>query len=306
MANRSMVGLAAKGLTAVLMLAGAGVAEAAPPRCENITVEEMRRNCFERVERCEPLKTAAERDECYRGTKPNPSPNANPNPNAGPNGPIRLTRPDAAAGSPPPPPPPPPAGAPSPAPSARPAPVPAPPPPPPPGAAPPPPPAPPPPAPVVVRPNQPPVIAAPPPVPQPAPRAEPAPAPVVVRPAPPVPVAPTATAPVPRPPQGNGLETVRGFYEALAQADGARANGFLVPEKRNAGAYEIASLSRFYGAMREPLTLLSADPIGPDSFRVRYHYVYVNGRVCDGGAEVTLSRREGAPLIERIKALNGC
>ncbi|MBP2316423.1 hypothetical protein [Azospirillum soli] len=282
MAYRLMMGLAA-----VMLLAGTGMAEAAPPRCENITVEDMRRNCFERVERCEPLKSAAERDECYRGTKPNANANASSNMNssAAQNGPIRLTRPDAAAGSAPPPPPAPPPA----------------------------------PAPVVVRPNQPPVIASPPPVPQaipqPAPKAEPVPAPVpapvVVRPAPPVPVSPAAVAPAPRPPQGNGiqgtgLDAVRGFYDALAQADGARANGFLVPEKRNSGAYEITSLSRFYGAMREPLRLLSADPIGPDAFRVRYHYVYVNGRVCDGGAEVTLSRREGALLIERIKALNGC
>ena len=277
MADRSMMGLAA-----AMLLAGTGVAGAAPPRCENITVEDMRRNCFERVERCEPLKSAAERDACYRGTKP--SANADVNSNAGQNGPIRLTRPDAAAGSAPPPPPPP---APPPAAAPPPSPPPAPPP-------------------VVVRPNQPPVMASPPPVPKAEPAPGPMPAPVVVRPAPPVPVAPA-----PRPPQGpgiqgNGLDAVRGFYEALAQADGARANGFLVPEKRNSGAYEIASLSRFYGAMREPLRLLSADPLGPDAFRVRYHYVYVNGRVCDGAAEVTLSRREGAPLIERIKALNGC
>ena len=150
-------------------------------------------------------------------------------------------------------------------------------------------------------------MASPPPVPKADPAPAPLPAPVVVRPAPP----PAPPVPAPRPPQGNriertALDAVRGFYEALAQADGARANGFLVPEKRNSGAYEIASLSRFYGAMREPLRLLSAVPLGPDAFRVRYHYVYVNGRVCDGAAEVTLSRREGAPLIERIKALNGC
>ena len=112
--------------------------------------------------------------------------------------------------------------------------------------------------------------------------------------------------PVPRAPQGDGVEVVRGFYEALAQADGARANAFLLPDKRNTGAYEIASLTRFYANMREPLRLLSAEPMGSDLVRVRYHYVYVNGRVCDGGAEVALSRREGAALIERIKALNGC
>ncbi|WP_448207402.1 hypothetical protein [Azospirillum sp. sgz302134] len=313
MANRSMLaGLA--GFTGVWVLAGSALA--APPRCENITVEDLRRACIERAERCEPLKTAAERDDCYRGRAQKAA-------EAPTNGPIRLT-PNAAPPAAPAPAtvqapaaapvsPPPPVSAQQ-APVANPRPVPPPPPPPPPSA--------PPPAssaPVVVRPGQPPAVATPAPIPQPAPNADPAPLPKVVRPAPPPPP-PTVTAPIPAPvvsvPRpapvpslgsvSDGLEAVRGFYAALAQADGARANDFLVPEKRNSGAYEIASMSRYYANMREPVRLLAADPLGPDAVRVRYHYVYVNGRVCDGAAEVSLSRRDGRPLIERIKALNGC
>jgi len=303
MANRSMP-LVLAGLTGVCMLVGAGAAQAAPPRCENITVDDLRQACIERVARCEPLKSAAERDECYRGRTPKTADGAAA-------GPIKLT-PNAA-----PVPTAPKAASPAPSaaqvPAASPAPVPTPPPP-----------APPPPAStaVVVRPGQPPIMATPAPIPQPAPKvdpaqvspplpttAAPAPLPKVVRPAP-VPVAPAAVpatvVPPPRPTPGDGLDAVRGFYEALAQADGARANEFLVPEKRNSGAYEIGAMSRYYGNMREPVRLIAAEPMGNDGARVRYHYVYVNGRTCDGAAEVFLSRRDGRPLIERIRALNGC
>lgn len=335
MAIRSrLLGLA--GVTGVWLLAGAGVAQAAPPHCENITVDDLRQACMERAARCEPLKSAAERDECYRGRvlKTAETSPTNGATNGGTtNGPIRLTPnggqspAPAAPASPPPAASPAPASPPSKAPVVNPAPVPPPPPPPPPPqvqpqvpsqVAPP----------VVVRPGQPPAVTTPAPIPQPVPKADPAQnpsgsnphiqrapadAPKVVRPAPPPAAAAPAAPPpapavaAPRPAPGDGLETVRGFYEALAQADGARANNFLVPEKRNSGAYEVGSMSRYYGNMREPLRLLAAEPMAGDGVRVRYHYVYANGRVCDGSAEVSLSRRDGGrPLIERIRALNGC
>ncbi|WP_247883337.1 hypothetical protein [Azospirillum brasilense] len=99
---------------------------------------------------------------------------------------------------------------------------------------------------------------------------------------------------------------VRAFYEALGQADAARANTYVVPEKRGSGAYDIASMSRFYGSMSVPIRLLAAEPIGRDAVRVRYHYVHVSGRACDGAAEVALAERGGLALIERIRALNDC
>ncbi len=323
MANRSMrmalMGLA--GTAGAWILAGAGVAQAAPPHCENITVDDLRQACIERVARCEPLKSAAERDDCYRGRSPKAA-------DAGAaSGPIRLTPNTGSAPAKAPP-----AATPAPAPVpvpaapvvAAPTPV-------------PPPPSPPPQAqptvlapapapvrtqaapPVVVRPGQPPAATAPAPIPQPSAKADPAQipqpprppaeAPKAVRTSPalaPAPV-PAAVAAPPRPVPGDGMDAVRGFYEALAQADGARANGFLVPEKRNSGAYEVGSMSRYYANMREPLRLIAAEPMGADAARVRYHYVYANGRVCDGAAEVSLSRRDGGrPLIERIRALNGC
>lgn len=140
----------------------------------------------------------------------------------------------------------------------------------------------------VVRPGQP--AANPASIPQPAASADPA----------------QIHPPTPRPQPTDGVAAVRAFYDALGQADAARANTYVIPEKRGSGAYDIASMNRFYGNMREPVRLLAAEPIGRDAVRVRYHYVYVNGRVCDGAAEVALAERDGLALIERIKALNDC
>ncbi|WP_247895288.1 hypothetical protein [Azospirillum brasilense] len=140
----------------------------------------------------------------------------------------------------------------------------------------------------VVRPGQP--AANPASIPQPVPSADPA----------------QSHPPTPRPQPTDGVAAVRAFYDALGQADAARANTYVIPEKRGSGAYDIASMTRFYGNMSVPVRLLAAEPIGRDTVRVRYHYVYVNGRVCDGAAEVALAERDGLALIERIKALNGC
>ncbi|MGY0713845.1 hypothetical protein [Azospirillum argentinense] len=104
----------------------------------------------------------------------------------------------------------------------------------------------------------------------------------------------------------DGVAAVRAFYDALGQADAARANTYVIPEKRGSGAYDIASMNRFYGNMSVPVRLLAAEPIGRNAVRVGYHYVYVNGRNCDGAAEVALAERDGLALIERIRALNDC
>lgn len=140
----------------------------------------------------------------------------------------------------------------------------------------------------VVRPGQPVANSAS--IPQPAPSADPA----------------QFDPPEPRPQPTDRVAAVRAFYDALGQADAARANTYVIPEKRGSGAYDIASMTRFYGNMSVPVRLLAAEPIGKDAVRVRYHYVHVSGRVCDGAAEVALAQRNGLALIERIKALNDC
>jgi hypothetical protein len=100
------------------------------------------------------------------------------------------------------------------------------------------------------------------------------------------------------------LAVVQDFYSALGSADGARASGDVVPEKRS-GNYAAAALSRYYGSMREPVRLISATVAG-DTVAVRYAYVFANGRACDGAATVAVTARNGQALIAGIRALNGC
>ena len=107
-------------------------------------------------------------------------------------------------------------------------------------------------------------------------------------------------------PDGNpqALAVVQDFYSALGSADGVRASGDVVPEKRS-GNYAAAALSRFYRSMSQPMQLTSATVAG-DTVAVRYDYVYANGRACDGAANVFVTTRNGQALISSIQALNGC
>jgi hypothetical protein len=102
------------------------------------------------------------------------------------------------------------------------------------------------------------------------------------------------------------LAVVEGFYAALARGDGQQANEFLVPEKRNQGAFEIAAMTRFYSAMSEPLRVIGVGRPDPLVVRVQYAYAHQSGRRCDGVADVTVHRVGGRALIERIRALSGC
>lgn len=119
----------------------------------------------------------------------------------------------------------------------------------------------------------------------------------------PPPVQPQPAQPAPR---DEVLAVVEGFYAALARGDGRQANEFLVPEKRNQGAFEIASMTRFYSAMSEPLRVTGVGRPDPLVVRVQYAYVHQSGRRCDGVADVTVHRVGGRALIERIRALSGC
>ena len=106
---------------------------------------------------------------------------------------------------------------------------------------------------------------------------------------------------------GDGaLAAVRAFYEALGRADGETASGLVVPERRASGPYAPGSISRFYGSLAEPIRLLSATGAGGGDVEVRYRYRKPNGAACDGRAVVTTRSDGGAPLIARIKPLNGC
>jgi hypothetical protein len=100
------------------------------------------------------------------------------------------------------------------------------------------------------------------------------------------------------------LAVVQDFYSALGAADGARASGDVVPEKRS-GNYAAAALSRYYGSMSQPVQLISASAAG-NTVAVRYTYAFANGRTCNGAANVSVTTRNGQPLIAGIQALNGC
>ena len=97
---------------------------------------------------------------------------------------------------------------------------------------------------------------------------------------------------------------VRGFYLALSAGSGDEAAQFVLPELRK-GNFAPAALTAFYGALAEPLRLVSLDPQGPNAFLVRYAFLGRAGR-CEGRAMVTTTMRGGRAYIAGIRALDGC
>lgn len=282
---------------------------AAPPRCEAIPVEDLRRSCVERVERCEPLKTAAEREACYRTTSPAHLSDASVKPSA----PLSLLTKDSPAVAPKIEAAKPVALAP-----AAPAPVEAP-------------------KPVVVTAAQAPAMPAPPAKIEPAkpsavvsasvpPAATAKPIQIVGAPIPPAPAGKVETAgaetakpitiaaaPAPQPkvepakPTAPAADPYKAaaltFYQALSRGDGVAANASVIPEKRNHGAYSVSAIRDFYGHMSRPLMVTSVDRVGEDTVRVGYNWTHASGKRCEGAADVVLTS-DG--LIRRIAALNGC
>lgn len=105
---------------------------------------------------------------------------------------------------------------------------------------------------------------------------------------------------------GDGAEaTVRAFYAAVGRADGAAASALVVPEKRARGPYAADEITRFYGSLAVPLAVASVER-RDDGVLVRYGFTTAGGRRCDGRAVVRVTLRDGRPLIEAIRALDGC
>lgn len=165
-------------------------------------------------------------------------------------------------------------------------------------------------------PPQPPVTAGPPasqqrPVPLPR-----APAPLPRTPAPlprtPAPLPPRAPEPAPRETRpaapaaaGGGDATVRAFYIALGEGNGAAASAQIVPEKRSGRAYSPAAISQFYGRLPEPLRLTGIVPLSVGTYRVSYRYSAGRSH-CNGSAIVRTTNRSGRNLISSIRSLSGC
>lgn len=102
------------------------------------------------------------------------------------------------------------------------------------------------------------------------------------------------------------LAAVHAFYGALAQGDGTDAARYVIPAKRAAGPFSADALSKFYGSLAQPLTLVSATQQADGSVAVQYAYAANGGRSCAGAAVVTTEVSGSEYLISGIKALNGC
>jgi len=103
---------------------------------------------------------------------------------------------------------------------------------------------------------------------------------------------------------GTAATTVRGFYYALGQGNGG-ASDFVIPEKRVSGPFSPEGISRFYGPLPEPLSLVELKPQGPGEYLVSYTYA-TSARRCQGRALVKTTQRDDLNLIEKIHPLDGC
>jgi hypothetical protein len=103
----------------------------------------------------------------------------------------------------------------------------------------------------------------------------------------------------------SALAAVQGFYLALAAGNGEAAAKYLVSEKRSSGPLSAAAMTRFYGALDEPLSLIEVIPAAEQAFHVRYAFT-ASSRRCEGEAIVTTTRLNDATLISSIRTPNGC
>ncbi|GEB90110.1 hypothetical protein [Zymomonas mobilis] len=104
---------------------------------------------------------------------------------------------------------------------------------------------------------------------------------------------------------GTAATTIRTFYTALSEGQGAAATAMVVPEKRSTPAFSAPNLSKFYGSLTDPIQLLDIAKENTNIFIVHYHYV-AKSHVCNGKAAITTALRGGRNFIQGIHALNGC
>ena len=103
-----------------------------------------------------------------------------------------------------------------------------------------------------------------------------------------------------------GMETVEGFYLALAAGDGSEAAQHIIPAKRRSGPLSARAMTHFYRALKRPLRLLDVRYLGRGRYRASYTFETRQGSRCDGKSVVTTVPAGGAKLISRIVAENGC
>jgi hypothetical protein len=105
---------------------------------------------------------------------------------------------------------------------------------------------------------------------------------------------------------GTAMTTVQAFYAALGAGNGEEAAKFVIPRKRSSGPLSATAISKFYGNLAEPLTLVDVVAVRSGEYRARYQYVASGSRRCDGESIVRTTRAGGVNLIESIKAVSGC
>jgi len=121
-----------------------------------------------------------------------------------------------------------------------------------------------------------------------------------------LPITRIALASVPTQSYGTAMTTVQGFYAALSAGNGEEAAKFVIPKKRSSGPLSATAISKFYGNLPEPLTLVDVVATRSGEYRVRYRYVASGPRRCDGESIVRATQVSGSNLIESIKAVSGC
>lgn len=102
------------------------------------------------------------------------------------------------------------------------------------------------------------------------------------------------------------VELVRAFYGHLATGDGEEASRLVIPAKRAAGPFSAEAMTRFYGALAEPIRLTSAYGRGGGAVFVRYRFTARGGRACEGAADVRTAFVGERRLIEAIHSYSGC
>ncbi|MCH7628162.1 MAG: hypothetical protein IH997_05525 [Proteobacteria bacterium] len=104
---------------------------------------------------------------------------------------------------------------------------------------------------------------------------------------------------------GTAATTIRTFYTALGDGQGADASAMVVPEKRATSAFSPLGLTRFYGSLAQRIRLVDIAQSNANTYLVHYRYA-TTSRACDGKAVVTTTLRGGRNFIQGIKALNDC
>jgi len=83
---------------------------------------------------------------------------------------------------------------------------------------------------------------------------------------------------------------VQAFYAALSTGNGEEAVKLVIPKKRSFGPLSATAISKFYGRLPEPLTLVDVVATRSGEYRVRYRYVAEGPRRCDGESIVPSQR----------------